>query len=66
MKLEVTTTIDRPVSLVTSTRCNPIENDLRWDLSLELEAISDGPIGVDSVIQRHVTRFGSTTGGSME
>lgn len=43
-----------------------IENDLRWDLSLELEAISDGPIGVDSVIQRHVTRFGSTTGGSME
>jgi uncharacterized protein YndB with AHSA1/START domain len=67
MKLEVTTTIDRPVATVWDFYAvHHIENHPRWDPSLELEAISDGPIGVGTVIKRHVTRFGNTTEGTME
>ena len=67
MKLQVTTTIDRPVSTVWDFYAvHHIENHPRWDPSLELEATSDGPIGVGTVIRRHVTRFGDTTEGTME
>lgn len=67
MRLEVSTEIDRPVSKVWEFYAiNHIENHPRWDPSLELEAISDDPIGVGTVIKRRATRFGETTEGSME
>jgi hypothetical protein len=67
MRLEVSTVIDRPVSTVWEFYAvNHVENHPRWDPSLELEATSDDPIGVGTVIKRRATRFGKTTEGTME
>lgn len=67
MELEVSTVIDRPVSTVWDFYAvHHIENHPRWDPSLELEATSEGPIGVGTVIKRRATRFGETTEGTME
>lgn len=67
MQLEVSTVIDRPVSTVWRFYAvNHVENHPRWDDSLELEATSDGPVGVGTVIKRRATRFGKTTEGTME
>lgn len=67
MELEVSTVIDRPVSVVWDFYAvHHIENHPRWDPTLELEATSEGPIGVGTVIKRRATRFGKTTEGTME
>ena len=67
MELEVSTNIERPVAVVWDFYAvHHIENHPRWDPSLELEATSDGPIGVGTVIKRRATRFGTTTEGTME
>lgn len=67
MQVEVSTVIDRPVSTVWEFYAvNHVENHPRWDPSLELEATSDGPIGLGTVIKRRATRFGKTTDGTME
>lgn len=67
MELEVSTTVDRPVSTVWDFYAvHHVENHPRWDPSLELEATSDDPIGVGTVIKRRATRFGKTTEGTME
>ncbi len=67
MELEVSTVIDRPVSIVWDFYAvHHIENHPRWDPTLELEATSEGPIGVGTVIKRRATRFGKTTEGTME
>lgn len=67
MELEVSTVIDRPVPVVWDFYAvHHVENHPRWDPSLELEATTEGPIGVGTVIKRRATRFGSTTEGTME
>lgn len=67
MELEVSTVIDRPVSVVWDFYAvHHIENHPRWDPTLELEATSEGPIEVGTVIKRRATRFGKTTEGTME
>ena len=67
MELEVSTVIERPVPVVWDFYAvHHVENHPRWDPSLELEATSDGPIGVGTVIERRATRFGTTTEGTME
>lgn len=67
MELEVSTTIDRPVATVWDFYAvHHIENHPRWDPTLELEATSDEPLGVGTVIKRRATRFGKTTEGTME
>jgi len=67
MKLEVSTAIDRPVAVVWDFYAvHHVENHPRWDPSLELEATSDDPIAVGTILKRRVTRFGSTTEGTME
>lgn len=67
MKIEASTVIDRPVAVVWDFYAvHQIENHPRWDPSLELEATSDGPIGVGTVIKRRATRFGTATEGTME
>jgi uncharacterized protein YndB with AHSA1/START domain len=67
LELEVSTTIDRPVASVWDFYAlHHVENHPRWDPTLELEATSDAPIGVGTVIKRRATRFGETTEGTME
>jgi uncharacterized protein YndB with AHSA1/START domain len=67
MELEVSTVINRPVSTVWDWYAvHHIQNHPRWDPSLELEATSDEPIDVGTVIKRRATRFGATTEGTME
>lgn len=67
MQVEVSTVIDRSVSNVWDFYAvHHVENHPRWDPSLELEATSDGPIGLGTVIKRRAARFGKTTEGTME
>ncbi|MGH8924885.1 MAG: hypothetical protein ACRDWA_09660 [Acidimicrobiia bacterium] len=67
MELEVSTVIDRPTSTVWDfCAVHHIENHPRWDPSVELEATSDDPIGVGTIIKRRTNRFGNTTEGTME
>lgn len=67
MLVEAAATIDRPVAEVWDFYAvNHIENHPRWDETIELEATSDGPIDVGTVINRRVSRFGTVTEGTME
>lgn len=67
MRVEASTTIGKPVSEVWDFYAvNHIANHPRWDETIELEATSEVPIGVGTVIKRRVTRFGNVTEGTME
>jgi uncharacterized protein YndB with AHSA1/START domain len=67
MELEVTTVIDRPVSIVWDFYAvHHVENHPRWDPDIELENPTDDPIGVGTVIGRRSTRFETPTEGTME
>lgn len=67
MELEVSTVIDRPLSTVWDfCAVHHVENHPRWDPSVELEAGSDDPIAVGTVIKRRTNRFGKTSEGTME
>ncbi|HSJ35560.1 MAG TPA: SRPBCC family protein [Acidimicrobiia bacterium] len=67
MRVEASTTIARPVADVWELYAvNHVENHPRWDETIELEATSDAPIGVGTVIKRRVNRFGNVTEGTME
>ena len=67
MRVEASTTIDRPAAVVWDFYAvNHVANHPRWDETIELEKVSDGPIGLGSVINRQVTRFGDVTKGTME
>lgn len=45
---------------------NHLANHPRWDPMMELEQISDGPIGVGTVFRRRHTHFGDPIEGTME
>jgi hypothetical protein len=67
MRVEVSTTIDRAPAVVWDFYAvNHVANHPRWDETIELEAASDGPIAVGTVINRRVNRFGKVTEGTME
>lgn len=67
MKFEVSQTIDRPISVVFQFYAHDhVRNHPRWDPMMELEQISDGPIGVGTVIRRSNTHFGDPVEGTME
>lgn len=67
MQVEVSTTIDRPVSTVWDFYAvHHVDNHPRWDPTLELEVDSGDPIGVGTVIRRRADRFGKVTEGTME
>lgn len=67
MRVEVSTVVNKPVSTVWEFYAvNHVENHPRWDPTLELEATSDEPVGLGTVIMRRATRFGKTTDGTME
>jgi uncharacterized membrane protein len=67
MRVDASITIDRPVADVWQFYAvNHVANHPRWDETIELEATSDEPIGVGTVIKRRVTRFEKVTEGTME
>ncbi|HSJ82661.1 MAG TPA: SRPBCC family protein [Acidimicrobiia bacterium] len=67
MRVDASITVDRPVADVWEFYAvNHVANHPRWDETIELEATSDEPIGVGTVIKRRVTRFGNVTEGTME
>lgn len=67
MEIQEPTVIERPLATVWDfCIVHHVENHPRWDPSVELEAPSDDPIRVGSVIKRRTTRFGTTTEGTME
>lgn len=67
MEIEVSTIVDRPVATVWQFYAvDHVHNHPRWDPDLELEKISDGPIGPGTRIKRRNTRYDPATEGMME
>ncbi len=67
MQCEVTTVVDRPISVVWDFYAvHHVENHPRWDPDIELEKTTDGPIDVGTVIRRRSTRFETPTEGTTE
>ena len=67
VRLEISTVIDRPVTEVFHF-CDHehVRNHPRWDKDIELEQVSDGPIGVGTMIRRRNSRSGTPVDGTME
>ena len=67
MKLELTQIIDRPPAEVFRfIATNHVQNHPRWDPKMELQQMTDGPIGVGTVIRRRHTHTGAPAEGTME
>ncbi len=67
MEVEVKTVVDRPVAAVWRfVAVDQVQNHPRWDPDLQLKQISDGPIGLGTVIKRRNTRYETPTEGTME
>lgn len=67
VQLQVSQVIDRPVDKVFRFYAyEHVRNHPRWDPDIELEQISDGPIGVGTVIRRRNSRSGTPVDGTME
>lgn len=67
MKIVVSTEIDRPVAAVWRWYAvEHVRNHPRWDTEMELEQVSDGPIGLGTVIRRRNRHFGEPIDGEME
>ena len=67
VQLQASQVIDRPVSKVFHfIATEHVRNHPRWDPDMELEQVSDGPIGVGTVIRRRNSRSGTPVEGTME
>jgi len=67
VEVGVSTVVDRPVATVWDFYAiHHVENHPRWDPDLELEKLSDGPIGLGTLIKRRNTRYDTPTEGTME
>lgn len=67
MKITVSTLIDRPVAGVWRWYAvEHVRNHPRWDPDMELEQISDGPIGLGTRIRRRNRHVGEPIEGNME
>ncbi len=67
MEIDVSTVVDRPVATVWDFYAvHHVENHPRWDPDLELEKLSDGPIGPGTLIKRRNIRYDTPTEGTME
>lgn len=67
MKIERSTVIDRPPVVVFDfVGRNHVRNHPRWDPSIELEQVTDGPIGPGTVIRRLTSRGSGPVEGRME
>jgi hypothetical protein len=67
MKISVSIVIDRPVTDVWRWYAvEHVRNHPRWDPDMELEQISEGPIGLGTRIRRRNRHFGEPIEGEME
>jgi uncharacterized protein YndB with AHSA1/START domain len=67
MKLELSQVIDRPPAEVFRfIATNHVQNHPRWDPKMELHQLTDGPMGVGTVIHRRHTHTGAPVDGTME
>lgn len=67
MKLEASVEIERPISEVWRWYAEDhVRNHPRWNPDLELEQISDGPIGLGTKIRRRSTMGETPVEGEME
>ena len=65
--IEYVNEIDRPLAKVFHFFADEhVNNHPRWDPDMELEQLSDGPIGVGTVIKRRNSRYGTPVEGTME
>jgi Polyketide cyclase / dehydrase and lipid transport len=67
MRQEVHEVIDRPPPTVFRfVAVDHVHNHPRWDPLMELEQVTEGPIGVGTVIRRRHSHYDRPTEGSME
>lgn len=67
VQLQVSQVIDRPVEVVFDFLAREhVRNHPRWDPDIELEQVSEGPIGVGTLIRRRNSRSGTPVEGTME
>ena len=67
MRVEASQEIGRPVAAVFKFCAREqVKNHPRWDPDIELEQVSDGPIGVGTLIRRVNRRSGTAVEGTME
>jgi hypothetical protein len=67
VQLQVWESIDRPVANVFHFFAEEhVRNHPRWDPFMRLEQVSDGPIGVGTIIKRINSRSGIPVEGTME
>ena len=67
MRIEVFTTVDRPIKEVFHWYTDDhVRNHPRWDPDMELEQISEGAIRVGTMIRRRNTHFENPIEGTME
>ena len=67
VRVHVSQVIDRPVADVFHFFAEEhVRNHPRWDPFMRLEQISDGPIGVGTVVKRINSRSGTPVVGTME
>lgn len=67
MRIEVSQVIDRPPAVVFRfVAVDHVRNHPRWDTKMQLEQLSEGPIGVGTLARRRHTRAGAPVDGVME
>jgi uncharacterized protein YndB with AHSA1/START domain len=67
MKLELSQVIDRsPAEVFRFIATNHVQNHPRWDPKMEIQQLTEGPIGVGTVIHRRHTHTGTPVEGTME
>jgi uncharacterized protein YndB with AHSA1/START domain len=67
MKLEFSEVIDRPpADVFRFIATDHVQNHPRWDPQMELQQVTEGPIGVGTVIHRRHTHSGAPQEGTME
>lgn len=67
VQIQVPVIIDRPAADVFHFYAHEhVRNHPRWDPDMHLEQVSDGPIGIGTIIRRRNTHSGKPVDGKME
>jgi hypothetical protein len=67
LRVQVSKVIDRPVAEVFNFYAHEhLRNHPRWDPDMLLDQVSDGPIGIGTIIRRRKTHSGTPVDGTME
>lgn len=67
LRVQVSEVINRPLGEVFHFfAVEQVRNHPRWDPDMHLEQVSEGPIGVGTIIHRRITRGGTLVEGTME